>query len=350
MKDVDILKRALEWLDQKKSCALATVIWKQGSALRGVGARMGISSEMEIAGSISGGCVEGAVVQEALKVSRSGEISIMDFGISDETAWSVGLACGGSIKVLIQPIKESGNGMDRGLIKKILHLIETRQLFLLATVLSGKHQGDTVIVTANSQIIPDRTLNWWTNERDKELLNLHVPEFSEVKKIKSKEIFLSRFSPEPRLVIIGAGHLTQCLVDIAKPCSFYIIVIDPRKIFTEAERLPGADELLKEWPQEALKQIQLVPNDFLLLLSHDDKLDLPALSIALDNLVRYIGMLSSQRTRKKRLETMAAEGYSPQQLRSVRAPVGLDIGAQSPQEIAVSILAELISVRSGKSG
>jgi xanthine dehydrogenase accessory factor len=173
-------------------------------------------------------------------------------------------------------------------------------------------------------------------------------ETSGIIKIDPFEIFADFYFPKPRLVIVGAVHIAQPLVKMARICGFLTIIIDPRKAFASSERFQDADQILIEWPTDGLSKIGLNDRDYLLTLSHDDKLDLPALKMAMDRKVRYVGMLSSRKTRDGRFEQLKQEGYSTNELTRIHAPVGLDLGARSPEEIALSILAEITAFRYGK--
>ena len=347
--DMDIFKKILKWIDEGKKAALATVIQKQGSALRGVGSKMGISSDMEMAGSISGGCVEGAVVQEALHVMKTRQKTVVDYGISDDEAWSVGLACGGQVKILIQPVGISNKGgFSFEMLKKILELKASDKTFCLITDISEKTKTDTLIISEGKMVIPKRKPRWVNNALMEEIKNLERTETSGIIKNGLTEIFADFSFPKPRLVIIGAVHIAQSLVKMARVCGFSTIIIDPRKAFASLERFQDADQMEVAWPTDGLAKIGLNDKDFLLTLSHDDKLDLPALQMAIDRKLRYIGMLSSQKTRENRFEKLKIEGYSLDDFKKIHAPVGMDIGARNPEEIALSILAEIIAFRYGK--
>jgi xanthine dehydrogenase accessory factor len=346
---MEIFSQVLKWLDEGKKAALATVIQKQGSALQGVGSKMGVSSDMEMAGSVSGGCVEGAVVQEALRVMNSGQSSVVDYGITDETAWSVGLACGGRIKILIQLIYKDGkNGVSREMLEKIIELKASDKPFCFLTEISDRGTGTSAIISNSKLIFPKKNPQWLDKAFIKELSFLERTESSGIIKNNQINIFADIFLPKPRLVIIGAVHIAQSLEKMARICGFSTIIIDPRKAFASLERFQDVDQMVIEWPTDGLASIELNDRDYLLALSHDDKLDIPALKMALDRKVYYIGMLSSRKTRDGRFELLKSEGYSSNDLKRIHAPVGLDIGARSPEEISLSILAEITAFRYGK--
>lgn len=343
------LKKLLKWQKEGKGTALSTVIWKQGSALRTVGAKMAISSKMEMSGSVSGGCVEGAVVQEALKVMDSGATVLLEYGIADETAWSVGLACGGTIKVLLQKVGQSETeNLNSLIISKIIEMIENRIPFSTITQVIGNNKGEIRILDQKENIYPLKRPDWLDKRLVEQVRTLEQTETSQIVKHGDQEIFVDVFAPQPRIIAIGAVHIALPLIQMAQIAGFSTVVIDPRKVFNTPERIPNVGLRLLKWPDEGLEEIGLEENDYLLLLTHDDKLDLPALKMGLKKNVKYIGMLSSRQARDKRFEKMEEAGFSREQLNRVHSPVGLDIGARSQEEIALSILAEITAVRYGK--
>ena len=348
MEILDNFEKIIEWQSLGKQTALATVIWKQGSALRSVGAKMAISSEMEMSGSVSGGCVEGAVVQEALKVMKSGQAVVLEYGIADESAWSVGLACGGSIKVLVQRVSlgEEG-GLNRVRLDLMIDLLKIGAPFV-SLINLDKEGSDSFVLLKGDEIIPVGASNWVDERLITEAISMAKIESSGVVKINGGEVFVDIYAPQPRLIAIGAVHIALPLTQMAQIAGFTTVVIDPRKAFNTESRFPHIGQRLLIWPDEGLREVGLNANDYVLLLSHDDKLDLPALEMALDSEVKYIGMLSSRQARDKRFELLKEKGYSQEQLECVHSPVGLDIGARSQEEIALSILAEMTAVRYGK--
>ncbi len=339
----------MNWLEAGKKVVLATVIQKQGSALRDIGSKLAINSEMEIAGSVSGGCVEAAVIEEALVVMKTGEITITEYGIDDESAWSFGLACGGKIKVLIQPIARAGiKGLTREVILKLLEMESSNESFCTLTVISGSDKGESAILSEGRSIFPMKRPQWLNEALIQAMTSLERTATSGLISLESEEIYADFTFPNPRLVIIGAVHIAIPLTKIAHLCGFTTIIIDPRKIFASVERFPELDHLMIEWPSESLVRIGLNEKDYLITISHDDKLDLPALQVAIDRKLRYIGMLSSQQTRDARYTQMEKQGYRPEELKKIHAPIGLDLGARTPEEIALSIMAEITAFRYGK--
>lgn len=346
-----VYERLREWLDAGQQGALATLVARKGSAMRGVGARMAVNQKGEMQGSISGGCVEGALVTEALECLRSGQAKLLHYGIADETAWSVGLMCGGEIDVFLQPFTEaSKTGFRRILLDELIEKRRTRSAHIHYTVLEGEAAG-------TNGLLEQVDGEWhgqppvgagpeFLGECDSALRieNPHIVAISQAK------VFIDVFKPMPRLVIIGAVHLAEGLVRMAHVLGYGCVLIDPRKAFARPEKFPEADEVLQQWPQEGLAHVGLQSDDYLLLLSHDDKIDLPAASAALQKGVGYIGMLASRATRARRSALLQEEGHAQEAIERIHAPVGLDIGAQSPEEIALSILAEITAHRFGKAG
>jgi len=348
MENLNNFLKILECQSQGKQTALATVVWKQGSALRSVGAKMAISSEMEMSGSVSGGCVEGAVVQEALKVMKSGQAVVLEYGIADETAWSVGLACGGSIKVLVQKVEPGEkSGLNSFQIERMIELLKGGVPFATIVGLSQANVGSFVLFI-NDEINFSGADGCVDKHLRDEVKRMAETESSGIVKIDGGAVFVDIYAPLPRLIAIGAVHIALPLTQMAQIAGFSTVVIDPRKAFNSEARFPHVGQQLLIWPDEGLREVGLNANDYVLLLTHDDKLDLPALEMALDSEVKYIGMLSSRQARDKRFELMKEKGYSQEQLERVHSPVGLDIGARSQEEIALSILAEMTAVRYGK--
>lgn len=348
MEILENLQKILDWQSEGKQTALSTVVWKQGSALRSVGAKMAISSAMEMSGSVSGGCVEGAVVQEALKVMETGLPVMLEYGIADETAWSVGLACGGSIKVLVQKVEKDDQGkLNARMIKHMIELLQAGIPFNTLSTIDGNAKDEYILAKTRESGKGDEPA-WFDRRLLEQVRVLEETETSQIVNVGSQEIFIDIYAPQPRLIAIGAVHIALPLTQMAQITGFTTVVIDPRKAFNTASRFPHVGQRLLKWPDEGLEEVGLNEKDYLLLLTHDDKLDLAALEMGLNRNVKYIGMLSSRQARDKRYLKLEEKGYPPEQLQRIHAPVGLDIGARSQEEIALSILAEMTAVRYGK--
>ena len=314
-----LIIRAKAWKDAGHGVALAFVMETWGSSPRPVGSVMVIRDDMAVEGSVSGGCVEGAVIDAAIESLTTGAGQRLDFGVADAKAWEVGLSCGGRIAVLVTPIAEGG--------------------------LPGEALGDLAgdIVARRAGAVTFDAANGVRLERSSEDGEM-VSALSD-----DESSFTFRQVPPRRVVIIGGVHITQFLAPMARQAGYDVVVIDPRAVFSAAERFPGSD-CLTAWPDEAMAGLGLDPRTAVVTLTHDPKIDDPGLRAALASDAFYIGCLGSRRTHAARCERLAEAGFSKADLARLHGPVGLDIGARTPAEIAVSILAQMIAVESGASG
>lgn len=311
---------ALAWHRAGKGAALATVVETWGSAPRRAGSQLAVSGEGEIEGSVSGGCVEGAVIMEAQDALRDGEHRLLEFGVSDDDAFAVGLACGGTIKVLVEPV---GGALPVDLLEELVAARANRvplayEIHLEDGVRRLLHAGHTERMRTDRSGFED-----------------------------DGETFVGIHNPPLRLVIVGAVHIAQALVPMARIAGYDPAVIDPREAFASADRFPET-RLLHDWPDEAVAKLGLDARTALVLLTHDPKLDDPALEEALRAECFYIGALGSTRTHAKRVERMREAGHSDDAIGRIHGPVGLDIGAANPAEIAVAILAQMSAVLRGR--
>jgi xanthine dehydrogenase accessory factor len=310
---------ALDWHRQGKRAALATVVETWGSAPRQAGSQLAISGEGEIMGSVSGGCVEGAVVTEALAALEDGVPRLLTFGVSDETAFAVGLACGGTIRILVEPVGDGTLALPVSVLETVVAARTARQAVALAVNLTDWSRQVLTPGTdaaADARFRMDRS----GSEEDGRFIAIH--------------------NPPLRLVIVGAVHIAQALVSIARTCGYDPTIIDPRSAFGSAARFPG-ETLIEEWPDEALAALAPDARTAIVTLTHDPKLDDPAIRYALGSPVFYLGCLGSTKTHAKRLERLRAAGFSDSDIARIQAPVGLDIGAKTPAEIAVSVMAQI---------
>ena len=311
MNDVDdILTPTSIWLQQKRRIALATVISTWGSSPRPVGGQMAIDEKGEIIGSVSGGCIEGAVISEGINSINDGKLRIKDYGISNDLAWEIGLACGGELKVLIQPLD-----LEDKIVYLIVDKIKRREIVKLR-----------IDCSTGSKKIDDTLEN-------------QISHFD-----SSKNEFIHIIDPKPRLFIIGAVHIAQALVSLANIADYEIILIDPRDHFATKDRFPNC-KIINEWPDEALSKFHLDKSSHLVTLTHDPKIDDLALIHCMEKNFGYIGSLGSKKTHSKRCERLLEKGFNKIQLSKIHSPVGLDIKAKTPAEIATSILAEIINYR-----
>ena len=306
---------ALDWHRAGRGAALATVVETWGSAPRRTGSQLVISGDGAIEGSVSGGCVEGAVIVEAIEALDDGKPRLLSFGVSDGDAFAVGLACGGTIRVLVEPV---GTALPEAVLAELVAAREARQAVAYVTDLEsgGPHLSRAHV----HRLRMDRS---GVEEDGRTFVAVH--------------------NPPLRLLVVGAVHIAQGLVGMAQSCGYDPVIIDPRETFASPERFPGC-EVMHDWPDDAVTGLCLDPRTALVLLTHDPKLDDPAIEAALRSGVFYIGALGSTRTHAKRLERLTERGFSPQDLERIHGPIGLDIGAANPAEIAVSIMAEMTQV------
>ncbi|PQO24511.1 XdhC/CoxI family protein [Rhodobacteraceae bacterium WD3A24] len=313
-----IPETALEWHHGGRRAALATVLETWGSAPRPVGSQLAVSGEGEIAGSVSGGCVEGAVVAEALDAFEDGHPRILTYGVSDDDAFAVGLACGGTIRVLVEPV-----GAPPGLPEQTLaELTQARAARRAVALMVNLEDWSRRLVPAE--------------EADDALAARFRGDRSGV----DGAWFAGIHNPPLRMMVVGAVHIAQPLVQMARLSGYDPLLIDPREAFGAQARFPD-ERISHDWPDEALQAAGLDARTAVVTLTHDPKLDDPAIAVALRSECFYLGCLGSTRTHAKRVERLREQGFGADDIARIHAPVGLDIGAKSPAEIAVSIMAEI---------
>ncbi|WP_394355416.1 XdhC family protein [Halocynthiibacter styelae] len=311
---------ALGFYEAGQGAALATVVETWGSAPRPVGSQLAISGDGVMTGSVSGGCVEGAVILEAQEAIEDGKHRVLIFGVSDENAFEVGLACGGQIRVLVEPVLASGDGLTIAKLRDLARARATRQMV-----------GSEVNLTTGQHLVttaaPVMTAPCWQDGQS----------------TTRGDHFLALHKPPLRLIVTGAVHIAQHLLPMARATGFDVTLIDPRPVFGSEARFPGED-IIEDWPDEALAALKPDARTALVTLTHDAKLDDPAIIAALQTDVFYIGCLGSTRTHAKRVARLQEQGFSEGNINRIHGPVGLNIGAKSPAEIAVSVMAELVQV------
>lgn len=335
-----------KWQSEGKNVALATVVKVSGSSLRPEGSKMLLSSDGAIAGSVTGGCVEGAVFEETQQVLKTGTPKLLSYGVSNEQAWEVGLSCGGSVEIFVEALDTPyWQAVEEGINKAI----EAKKIATLSTIVSGEGLGRKMVSSVDGKIAGSLGSESLENE-----LMSAIPESNRathkpltVTMSDDRIIFVDFLVPPPRLMIVGASHIAIPLVELANTLGYQTIVIDARSAFATRERFPHADELIVGWPSEVLEKLRIDGASCVVCLSHDEKLDNPALLHAISSPARYIGALGSRVTHANRLTALQEEGATEEQLKRIHAPVGLKIGARSPAEIALSIMAEIVSVVHG---
>lgn len=317
----EALAAARRWLEASRPAAIATVIETWGSAPVHAGGQMAIASIDEFQGSVSGGCVEADVVTAALDVIESGRPEVLSFGVSDETAWRAGLACGGKIRIYISRIDPH---LDLPFLTSLDQALSERRPIVVATQLSdGKRQ-----VYEGPGLADPRAAE--ALRRGRSALDT------------SGETFLLVLTPPPRIVIVGATHIGQHLATMATAAGYDVKVIDPRTAFASPARFNPL-QTVAGWPEESLSRFVADPFTAVVTLTHVDHIDDEALAMALKSPCRYIGSLGSRKTHAKRVERLKNAGFSETDMARIHAPVGLKIGAETPGEIAISILAEIIA-------
>jgi xanthine dehydrogenase accessory factor len=328
-REEDVLRQAAAWLDAGRGVALATVLSTWGSSPRPAGSVLAVSDRLELAGSVSGGCVEGAVAEAAQEVLRGGAARRLRFGVTDGRAWEVGLACGGTVEIHVARA-------DRALLGEVLGAAGARRPTVVATELASgtavaldpRGGGDHPLAAAAAEAAARDT--------------------SRLVEGPAGPVFLGVFNPPVRVLIVGAVHVAQALAPMVRLAGYDATIVDPRTAFATEARFPGF-RLVHDWPAEALLAEGLDRRTAVVTLTHDPKLDDPALATALGSEAFYVGALGSRKTQAARRERLAGLGIERAALDRIHGPVGLPIGAVSPGEVAASILAELVAaLRSGK--
>ncbi|HEY3550395.1 MAG TPA: XdhC/CoxI family protein [Gaiellaceae bacterium] len=308
-----VLSQGGRWRELGRRVAVATVVATRRSAPRPVGSKLVVSETGQLAGSVSGGCVESDVVLAAQEVLAGGPPRLLTYGITDEMAFGVGLPCGGEIDVFVE------------------ELTETERPDVTLTVVAGEGVGE----------------------------RLHDPELveaarrrarSHVLELEGRTVLADVSAPPPRLFVYGAVDTAEALCRAAKLLGWRTVVADARASFATPERIPSADELLLLWPDEALARVQPDLGTAVIVLTHDDKFDLPLIRGALGSDAFYVGWIGSRRNQERRRGLLREEGVTDDELERISGPSGLDIGADSPAETAVSMLAEILAVRAGRTG
>jgi xanthine dehydrogenase accessory factor len=342
----EIAEEIKKWKMQGKAVAIATIVKANGSPMRPIGSKMAVTTDQQITGSVTGGCIEGAVYDEAQEVLTSGKPKMLKYGvISEERPWEIGLSCGSSLSVFVESLQTPVWSQSYS---PIMDVLDKNELLACVTLLDGENAGAKLLVwpdgrTQGSLGAPDLE----ESGKKAALNQLSSRDPKAVKISDEVEAFVDIYIPPARLVIVGAGHIGIPMVGLAKVLGFHTIVLDPRKAYATRERFPDADELILEWPSEAIEKLKPDQGTFIAVVSHDDKLDNPALAAALKSKAAYVGVLGTKRNVPKRLDALRELGVSEEQLKRLHAPIGLNIGAVQPEEIALSVLAEIVAIHHG---
>ena len=338
----DILPEVTAWLQNQEPVALATVIHTWGSSPRPAGAKMALTADGKLAGSVSGGCVEAAVFESGVEVIQTGRPQLLKFGVTDETAWGVGLACGGQIEVFVRPL-------DPHFFAALQAEILAQRPYCVASIVSGP-----LDLLGGELLIHENGVSGSLDERLKaDLISRALQAVGQGRSQRlsfdwqgeTLQVFVEVVKSPPTLVIVGGVHIAIALATLAKNLGYATVVVDPRRAFGSPERFPHVDRLIQAWPQDAFAQLSLTSETAIAMLTHDPKIDDPALRIALRSPAFYVGALGSKKTQEKRRQRLLAGGLQPEQLARLHAPIGLDIGGETPEEIALSIMAQIVATR-----
>jgi xanthine dehydrogenase accessory factor len=337
----DILEPVAGWLGRGQKVALATVVETWGSAPRAAGSRMAVSEDGGLAGSVSGGCVETAVVQAAREVLKGAPPRLLRFGVADDTAWAVGLACGGTIEVFVAPLEPQTFAAWR-------EALTRDEAIATATAIAGPGLG-TSLLFGRQGAIPGGAPGGALGEAAEEAARAALEKGRSARtRAGETELFVDVLRPLPTLVVVGGVHIAVALVELARTLGFRTVVVDPRPAFANRARFPHVDQLLTTWPDEALLGLPLTEGAAVAVLTHDPKLDDPALRTALPGPAFYVGALGSQKTQARRRQRLLEAGLSEEHLARLHAPIGLDLGGRSPEEIALAVMAEVVAARNGR--
>ena len=309
----EVLDELNTWTREGEDIALATVVETWGSSPRPLGSKMLVTRSGKMAGSVSNGCIEGAVFDEAQKVLKSGTPKVAAFGVADDVAFDVGLACGGHIEVFIQPLGSVH--------RQLVDMLNRNQPATLRTNLA----------TGEAELLDGTGSGSELARRD-------------------GDVFTEPFRRPAHLVIIGAIHIAIPLHRLARVMGYRVTVVDARAKFATKERFPEADELIVAWPDEAMSKLVVDSSTYVVILTHDPKFDLPALRSVLRKNAGYIGAIGSRKTNQNRFDALRKEGFTEEELSRVHGPIGLDLGSRGAEETALGILAEITATRFGGSG
>jgi xanthine dehydrogenase accessory factor len=321
----ELLSELERWRSRGDRVAMARVVATRRSAPRPVGSKLIVSEQGELAGSVSGGCVESEVVEAAREVLAGGGPRLLTYGISDDLALSVGLPCGGEIDVWVSE-------PDAELLQELASVAREDQRAVSLVDLEG---GSERLVRDGEEEVADELIRGG---------------HSKVVEVEGTRVFADVFGPPPRLLVYGAVDTADALCAAARGIGWRTIAADARARFATPERLPNADEIIVAWPEQVLAQVKPDHTTAIVVLTHDDKFDVPMLTGALETEAFYIGALGSRRNQERRRERLLESGVDEASLERISGPAGLDIGAHTPAETALSMLAEIMAVRAGRDG
>lgn len=349
----DVLPQIRKWWESGERFALATVVNTFRSAPRPPGAAMAVLGT-EVTGSVSGGCVEGAVYELAREVVTGGPPVLQRYGVSDDDAFAVGLTCGGIIDVFVEPVDRQ-TFPELG---EVAESIEARRPVAVATIVAGPGT-----IGARRVVWPDRASGSLGSARLDEAVDDDVRGMlaqgstgmrrfgaQGERRLDDLQVFVHSFAPAPRMLVFGAIDFAAAVARVGKFLGYHVVVCDARPVFATPKRFPEADEVVVKWPHDYLAETVVDGRTVICVLTHDPKFDVPLLEVALRTPAAYIGAMGSRRTHDDRLARLREAGLTEAELARLRSPIGLDLGARTPEETAVSIAAEMIKLRWGGSG
>ncbi len=346
------------WRKAGKPVAIATNVKRDGSSLRPLGAKMAVTAlqtqagsgaAQEIAGSVTGGCIEGAVYEEAQSVIKNSQPKLLHYGVpSEDTPWEVGLSCGGTLDVFVETLDSPA---WREIYPALKTCLEENQLAAVATVIAGPALGKKLMLWPDGRKLgslgsaeADAQVSAWMQKQ----IAIQETTWTSLEIANQRmDVFVDIFAPAARMVVVGAVHIAIPLVTLAKAMGYHTIVIDPREAFATRERFPHVDELITAWPSIALEKLRPDEGTYIAVISHDEKLDNPALAVALASPARYVGVLGTRKKIPQRFAALRELGVTDQQLERLRAPIGIHLGSVTPDEIALSILSEMVTAKHG---
>jgi xanthine dehydrogenase accessory factor len=352
----DILNTITKWWDEDETFGLATVVRTFRSAPREPGAAMAVSAEGEVTGSVSGGCVEGAVYELAREVCETGQPVLQNYGVSDDDALAVGLTCGGILHIFVEPVSAE---------------LFTELGDVVASIRAGEPVAVVTVIEGPGQVGARRVI--WAEDRasgtlgagerldqavDDDVRGMLAQGLTGVRRYGAHgerrgddlAVFVHSFAPPPRMLVFGAIDFAAAVARAGKFLGYQVTVCDARPIFATPARFPEADEVVVDWPHRFLARTPVDSRTVICVLTHDPKFDVPVLEVALRTPAGYIGAMGSRRTHEDRLARLREAGLAEEELARLRSPIGLDLGARTPEETAVSVAAELIQLRWGGSG
>jgi xanthine dehydrogenase accessory factor len=357
----DLLETLDAWRAEGRDAGRAVVVRTFGSAPRPEGAVLLVSDDGRLMGSVSGGCVEGAAAEEIERARRTGNARVIRYGISDEEAWDVGLACGGTIDVLVQPI------VPAGVIAAVAGSLGPRGRSVAAVTPlpadappatfgayppgQGEPPAPPILIGAGGELI-EGTTGEAASDADLAIAAARILDDgrSRTVEIGGRAYFVEAFPVRPRLVVVGAVEVARSLVRYARELGYEVVVVDGRASFATPERFPDVDRIVVAWPDEAFEALDVGPNDAVAILSHDPKFDEPAIVEATRRGCRYVGAVGSRKTQADRKIRLAEAGLTAEEINRLRGPIGLDLGGKDPAETALAVMAEIVAARRGGSG